>query len=178
MKLHKLLIVTLLASGVFFSSALFADGNSKRITFRELSNETQDILAPYEKHWYKLKPARQQRLINKAQHADPEVRERFKQHTERLKNLSLGDRKRLYKAKKQFDKMPHHKRQELRERFENMSPEEHKALRNKYKKFEGMPAERQRVIREKVRNMTSEERRQYLDELKRSEKSREPRPKE
>ena len=74
--------------------------------------------------------------------------------------------------------MPHHKRQELRERFENMSPEEHKALRNKYKKFEGMPAERQRVIREKVRNMTSEERRQYLDELKRSEKSREPRPKE
>jgi hypothetical protein len=174
MKLHKPLIVILLASGVFCSSALFADSNSERIPFRELSNETRVILAPYEKHWYKLSPARQQRLINKAQHADPEVRERFKQHTERLKNLSPDDRKRLHKVKKQFDKMPHHKRQELRERFENMGPEEHKAFRNKYKKFKGISAERQREIREKVRNMTLEERHQYFDELMRSEKSREP----
>ena len=174
MKLFSRLLVTLLATSLLCSSFVFAEGKNDRIQFQELSQETRDTLAPYEKHWHKLNLARQQRLVNKAQHADPEHRERFKQHTERLKNLSREDRKLLRKAKKHFDKMPPDQRQALRKRFENMSPEEHKALKNKYKEIEGMPEHKQREIRKKVRSMTAEERRQYLDELTRSEKSRPP----
>ncbi len=173
MKLKNLLHnIVVFAFSALLSTTLTAQDQSAPVPFQELPKETQDMLAPFAKNWHEFKPARQQRILARAQSSDPEQRARFKNLAERVKNLSKEDRKRLRKAKKHFDKMPPHERNKLRQRFENMSPAEHQKLKNKYKKFKGMPAHKQKEIRDRVRNMSAEERRQYLDELKQSDNSK------
>ena len=162
----RLLLAGLAAGMLMLSPALFAaDHDGTRIPFHELPQDTRVMLAPFEKHWNRFKPSRQQRLLARAQDSDPERRAQFKKHAEHLKNLSPEERKRLHRAKKHFDKMPAHERKELRKRFENMSPEERRRVNKKHEKFQGMPVHKQKEIRDKVREMTAEERRQFLDEL-------------
>lgn len=174
MKLLKLLITTIFFSGLLFSSILFGEAKSSTVPFNELPKETREILAPFEKHWAKLRPAQQQRILNRAQSSDPALRERTKRSAEYLKNLSPKERNRLRKAKKYFDKMSPKERRELRKRFDNMSPEERQNIKKTYSKFKGMPKHKKREIRDKVRDMTPEERRQYHDELQRSKKPQQP----
>lgn len=132
--------------------------------FEELPKETREVLKPFERHWDRITPAKQKRLLNKAQSPDPEERRKFKKHAEHFKNLGPQDRKRLHEAKRLFDNMPRHERKNLRHHFDSMSPEEKRRLGDSLRAMRPSP-EKRAEIRTKVLKMSPEDRGLYLHEI-------------
>ena len=169
MQLNPPLITTIFTAGLLLCSGLFAEENNGQVPFQELPKETRDILAPFEKHWDRVKPKQKKRLLARAQSTDPEQQKRVRRMAQRLKSLSPEQHKHLREVKRHYDKMPPHERRELRRRFDKMSPKERQTFVNKHINVKGMPKYKQRAVRDKVRDMSPQERRQYLHELNRSE---------
>ena len=132
--------------------------------FEELPKETREVLKPFERHWDRIIPAKQKRLLNKAQSPDPEERRKFKKHAEHFKNLGPQDRKRLHEAKRLFDKMPPHERKNLRHHFDTMDPQEKRRLGDSLRAMRPSP-EKRAQIRSKVLKMSPEDRGMYLHEI-------------
>jgi hypothetical protein len=158
MKATNLLLI-LLACGLL---SLPVTADQHPVPFDTLAPEVRDTLAPFAKDWDRLKPARQHRLVKKAQSASPAARDRFKKDVQRWKELSPADRKKLREARKRYEKLTPNERRKLRDRWERIPP---KHRRGNYVGSENLSKAEKREIRERVRKMTPEMRREYLKQI-------------
>jgi hypothetical protein len=131
--------------------------------------EVRDTLAPFAKDWDRLKPARQQRLIKKAQSASPAARDRFKRDVQRWQDLSPDDRKKLREARKRYQNLTPNERRKIRDRWERIPPKHRQA---DHADSKDLSKAEKRKIRERVRKMTPTERREYLKEIKQQRKNK------
>ncbi len=122
MKYKRLTTFALLALLACFALPVAADQLSdKAIPWKDLPADAQSALAPMAERWEQLKPKQQQRLLRKIDS------KKFKQATNRWKQLSPEERKRIKQTRGRFKQLPPEKREALRQRWQNMSEEDRQA---------------------------------------------------
>ncbi|MCP5143866.1 MAG: DUF3106 domain-containing protein [Gammaproteobacteria bacterium] len=145
-----------LAMLVALASPCASAASDDAMSWDQLGEREQEILAPMRDNWEALDAGRQQRLLRGAQQwekLDDRQRARVQRRMESWQHMDSQQRERV---------------QQMFERYNELEPDRQQRLRGLYERFRRLPEDQQQSLRNQWRSMDPEQRLQLLEQQRRN----------